>query len=233
MPVELFSAQTGIIIDDKDFLVISTRNSLAGVVVSLEVRVMDRNGQIHHHRFSHTPNIDRTSARSEFRIGAGLLVGVGVAATGGTPRRGETFVCLFLSRDAAAPANLMVPLVADYVVTGVALGWPGAIMRSSVEGPGRNKVVLMADPGAGNQLIVFVPVGAVWALKSVLFGLVTSAAAGNRRVTLILDDGTNQFHRVVFSSDVIASKAYTFTASIAYQDIDDRNTVIVCALPAV
>ena len=106
-------------------------------------------------------------------------------------------------------------------------------MRSSVEGPGRNKVVLMADPGAGNQLIVFVPVGAVWALKSVLFGLVTSAAAGNRRVTLILDDGTNQFHRVVFSSDVIASKAYTFTASIAYQDIDDRNTVIVGALPAV
>ena len=191
MPVELFSAQTGIIIDDKDFLVVSTRNSLPGVAISIEARVMDLEGRIHHHRFSHTPNTDRSSARSEFRVGAGLLVGVGVAATAGSPKRGQTFFCLFLSRDAAAPNNLMVPLTADYVVSGVALGWPGAPLRSSVEGPGIIRQFTGTDPAAGAEIVEVVPTGARWRLLGMRFRLITDANVGLRSVRMAIDDGVN------------------------------------------
>lgn len=218
MPVELFSAQTGIIIDDKDFLVVSTRNSLPGVVISIEARVMDLEGRIHHHRFSHTPNTDRSSARSEFRVGAGLLVGVGVAATAGSPKRGQTFFCLFLSRDAAAPNNLMVPLTADYVVSGVALGWPGAPLRSSVEGPGIIRQFTGTNPGAGAEILEAVPTGARWRLLGMRFKLVTDANVVVRVVRMTIDDGANVI--------VVSGPSTTQSENIAFDYHVSRSTVI-------
>lgn len=71
--------------------------------------------------------------------------------------------------------------------------------------------VASADPAAGAEISHTVPAGKHWKLLSVAVPLVTSAVAGNRRVSLVFDDGTNVFWRGISPNDQAASLTHDYS----------------------
>jgi hypothetical protein len=67
------------------------------------------------------------------------------------------------------------------------------------------------DPAAGAEISQTVPAGEYWTLTSVLAQLVTSATVANRRVHLIVDDGTNVVANYTAAADQAASATVTYT----------------------
>lgn len=90
-----------------------------------------------------------------------------------------------------------------------------------------------ADPAAGAEATVTVPAGETWELESFRVTLVTSAVAANRRVTLVIDDGTNILAEIVAGLDQIASQTitYSYTADAGYETTATRSGVIQQGIP--
>ncbi|GIV04115.1 MAG: hypothetical protein KatS3mg015_2945 [Fimbriimonadales bacterium] len=91
------------------------------------------------------------------------------------------------------------------------------------------------NPSAGSEATVTIPAGSVRRIVSVQFTLVTSATAANRRVVVIVDDGTNELFRVASPTDQTASITgrYSFVPGLggspSYQAVAASNNV--CILP--
>lgn len=73
------------------------------------------------------------------------------------------------------------------------------------------KVITGTDPGAGAEVSVTVPAGMAWDVLSMRVDLVSSAVAGSREPSLVLDDGTTEFARVPATIVVSASSTRRFT----------------------
>lgn len=181
--------------DAKDSIIVESFNSFASPAVDVFVRFLDSEGRTHRGGFRHTPNTDRTSATSRFRIGKGHLISVAFEPVGFTPRRGQTFLRAFLTRDDVGVVQPDFPLISDYLVDGALLAWPGSPLRSSVEGPGHVRSFSGTDPAAGSEISETVPAGARWAIRGGTFVLVTDGTAGNRTVNIEVGDGTNILER--------------------------------------
>lgn len=84
-------------------------------------------------------------------------------------------------------------------------------MSSSIAG--ELKIVTGADPAAGAEVLVTVPAGKRWLLRSIEVQLVTDATVANRRVRFLFDDGTTEFCRVAAFTDQTASQTFEYVAA--------------------
>lgn len=75
-----------------------------------------------------------------------------------------------------------------------------------------------ANPAAGAEISITVPAGQTWQLQDIDFTLTTSAAAGNRQVQLIIDDGVNELWRFLVTVTQAASLAYIYAFGGATSD---------------
>lgn len=189
--------------DDRVFL--RSRNSLAGVALTLAGRFQHPDGQVVPVNFNHTPNTDRSAALISERFGEGYLLSALVFPSTGTPRRGQCFVELGILRGVEAAAAMVHILAADYVTASEALAFPGSIVRSSVDGPGMLRSITGTDPAANTEITEAVPTNARWAFHGAYFTLVTDANPANRRVFVTLSDGANVYLASVSASTQAAS----------------------------
>lgn len=176
---------------EDDNLRIVSANSLAGVVLAIQGRRVTTAGNIEPFAYVHTPNSDRSSRTEHYKLGAGALLNLVIFAVSGSPIIGQTFVSAQIIRGLSAATVLLGGLLAGYVTASQPLAFPGSpIDKSTSEAPPR--VMLGTQPAAGAEIAETVPTGARWQLISVDTLLTTSATAGNRRPSLILDGGVSQ-----------------------------------------
>lgn len=90
-----------------------------------------------------------------------------------------------------------------------------------------------ANPVAGAEVLVPVPGGQVWVVQSVRVPLVTAVAVGNRRPSLIFDDGTTEFARAPAGLDVPATTtaALTWFREAAFGGVVGANGAVSGPLP--
>lgn len=121
--------------------------------------------------------------------------------------RGQTFAFVVLKRaNFPAPGNdSSQALVADYVTASHTIGWPGGRYIHPSEGPGFPHSLQVANPAAGADWILNVPVQTRLTVRSFTAILTTSAAVANRNVELIVDDGANVYWRTSAPASVAAT----------------------------
>ncbi len=196
-----------------DILVLRVRNSVAGINVTCRGRYLGRDGQVH--RFSEfvVPTSDRASNNLQIELDDGFLLSVTVAV-GETEvvRRGQTFVQAFLQHGSVEAAYQQL-LVSDYVTQQAPVGWPGGILRSSIEGPGVLRSITGTDPAAGAEISETVPVNARWRLSVLSAVLVTDATAVTRQVEFLLDDGATILFDEQHPFGQTASLTWRYTAA--------------------
>lgn len=185
----LQTPQTPITKDDR--LVIRAWNTVGGVILRIRARLLCPKGRIIPFDFQMKPAATRVATDASIALVEGWLLDVALIAVAGAPRRGQCFVQVGLLRGGSAFADIAVLLVSDYIAEGAALGWPGGLIRSSVEGPGIIRSILGTDPPPGAEIVETVPANARWRLHAFNFVLTTDATAVTRTPSFIIDDGTN------------------------------------------
>lgn len=176
----------------EDRLRVVSANSLVGVVLNLHWRHAEASGRTVANAQSHRPASDRSIASDDYPLGVGSLLNVTVFAGAGAPRIGQTYVMVQLVRGAGAAAVVLGTLLAGYVTSTQALGWPGSPIAGSLDSGGYLRQIVGASPAPGAENSEVVPTGARWELVSFHALLVTSAAAGGRQPRLLMTfGGTN------------------------------------------
>lgn len=194
----------------EDLVQLTSWNSLAGVKLTVTLRVLLVNGLIQIIPLPHTPNTDRTAKTSLFTPIEGWLLGASVIATTGAPVRGQTFAALRLVRGSASTTIDTVALASDYVTSQQPMAYPGSGVQSSLAGQGFTRTVIGTDPAAGSEISETVPAGARWKFRSMDVALVTGATVANRDVQVTLDDGTTEFYRGASANNQPASNTFRY-----------------------
>lgn len=73
------------------------------------------------------------------------------------------------------------------------------------------RTVQVQAPGAGNEIAVTVPDGAVWYVYSLRAQLVTSAVAGNRLPALLISDGATELQRIAAVNNQATGLTWVYT----------------------
>mgnify|MGYP001571786480 CR=1 FL=1 len=188
-----------------DRLYIRSRNSLAGVVLAIRGRLLRADGTVSHFEERHSPAADRSASLQTFNLAEGYLLSAVVFPAATAPQRGETLVELGLLRGIGGDGDVVDVLVKDYVAEREPIGFPGSGTTSALEGRGAIRSVAGADPAAGAEWSITVPVDARWRLISVTATLVTDATVAGRLPLIIVDDGANNLLVVAAQATLPAS----------------------------
>ncbi len=195
--------------DDRLFL--RVHNSLAGIDVQLRARLLLPDGQVSPQLFHVLPSSDRLVNLAFFDLAAGFLLDVTLFAALAAPRRGQTFCQAGIGRGPAGDFHPVALLISDYLTDPHALGWPGGILRSSVEGPGLLRSITGTNPAAGAEISETVPTNARWRFNSLRANLVTDATGAARAVFLLLDDGATPYFEGIPSNTQAVSSSIIYT----------------------
>lgn len=193
----LFSAQPtpigagGVIVSPFQFVTTGEENlriesigSAAGVTVAVSYRYWTPAGGIQANTQTHTPNSDRTVARSDFALGAGALLNLAVYASAGAPAIGQCFVRVQIIRGLSGATIVLGTLLQGAVTASQGLGWPGSPIQNTLEVEPYTRFVAGTRPAAGSDWIEQVPTNARWELLAIRCNLVTVAGGADRRTTL-------------------------------------------------
>lgn len=169
-----------------DALRVAAASSQANEVVTVSYRLLRAaDGKIIYGQFTVAPASDRSIAVNEQPMAEGFLLSVSCKAAVATTR-GQTFVRLFLNPKTLGAGQPGLMMMADYVTTRMAPGFPNGRALAPSEGPGNPLVLLITQPGAGADWAATVPSNARWKLRCGRAVLATDAVAANRYASLVI-----------------------------------------------
>ena len=137
--------------------------------------------------FNHLTNGDRSQASDIIDIPA-VPQSLQVSPETAPVRRGECYVRVTLLMG-GFPVGV---LSSCYLTDSKTISYPPGQFESWTDGEGLIRAVNIANPAAGAEISTSVPTNTRWQLLGARFVLTCDANAANRRVTLIIDDGTNE-----------------------------------------
>ncbi len=183
-------------LDGSERLRVWTAGSVAGVVVTVTARILNRRGRIQRLSRTVTPSTNRAIGSTDFELGEGFFLDVTARATTGTPLVGQSWIILELVTGLGGEKATFVTLAAGYLTPNAPVFGPASQYASSLDTNGAARSVQVTTPGAGADWSVTVPTNARWELTSFAAQLVTSAAVANRAARVIIDDGANTVFEV-------------------------------------
>jgi len=217
----------------EDRLRVVSANSLASVNLKVQWRTAGFDGIVRPNSQDHTPNSDRSIKTQDYELGTGSLLNVTVFASNGTPRSGQTYVMVQIVRGFGAAAIVLGTLLAGYVTSTQALGFPGSPIQSSLEGGGYLRPLQGTTPAVGAQISETVPTGARWLIVYVFHSFTTSGTPANRFAYLEWTYGGSTFGRSAQSNVHVAGQvfSYTWTANMPIAVVS-AAALIQAPLPA-
>lgn len=170
---------------DDESLFVRSSCIASAVAIAVQGRRYDADGNIIPFRFVHQPNSDRTVKSDLFPFGRGAVLNLSVIVLNGTLLQGECYLMVQLLKGTVAAGTIVGTLVAGYVASRGALGFPGAPLENSLAGEGIVRSFQGTAPAAGSSLLETVPSGARWQLLSAAVDLTTDATVSNRLGVLV------------------------------------------------
>lgn len=152
----------------------------------------------------------------------GWIVGFIVFVNAGTITDGEIVASVDVVQAAGSGLTRVMCLASGEVTNTRSLGL-GAYIFGAAASTSAAPVVATnaaANPGAGAELSWTVPASQIWEVQGVRAILTTSATVASREAAMTVDDGTNQFIKVVPGAVQTASLVKGFT----YADIGSAYT---------
>ena len=130
------------------------------------------------------------------QLAEGYILGLTLVPEPVNPARGRCFGQVALGRGATQDPRALELLMQNYIELWHYPSWPWDQIISSVEGPGYRHTVPIADPAAGQEIVITCPANLRWNVRALRFALVTSAAVASRTPRVNLKN-SNQFSWVM------------------------------------
>lgn len=164
-------------------------------------------------------------------LAEGFLLNVSALGSSLGNESGHTFVALAMGRGLGGSFLPLSLLAAGYVGDGLGVAFPGPVIRGARDGPGASVVTTMS--GQGPSSTISVPSGCIWRPRSINGLLTTTAAAGNRQLSLTLFRAATRIYEYTHPATVPASSAinFSFTHGIGFEQATATNNMAVAGLP--
>ena len=193
----------------EDNLRIQTCGAVTGVTVSVQGRFLDAlTGKIIPFDYVVSVTATRLIVTQDFPLGTGYLLNIS-ALVSGFVFIGQVFVMVSIIRGLGGATFLLGTLIAGYITSGQALGWPGTPINNSIETGGYYRAIVGTTPPAGAEINEACPTGARWELLSMTTQLTCSAAVASRSPTLLILNSGNTTYRgygaLLFAANTVAA----------------------------
>lgn len=139
-------------------------------------------------------------------LAEGFLLSLAVSAAQ-AQTRGQTFVRAFLTSSGSGSGVPVSTLMADYVTKQMTPAAPNGRVVGPTEGPGVVYNSSVANPAAGAEFLIPMPLNARWNPISVAATFTASGVAGNRTPRLRLGNGVTDALLIGATPAIIASSA--------------------------
>lgn len=142
---------------------------------------------------------------------------------------GELYVTMALEIN----GTVVYEFASGYVFQFKSISYPGIGLQATRTGGGILTQVSAAAPAAGAEATITVPAGEIWKIHTISVQLVTDANVANRRVHILVDDGSGIGIEMFTEQDQAAglTRNYSFAQYGILPDTIDGNAI--CApLPA-
>lgn len=153
-------------VDDNCFCRVKVTCSVAGVAVTVFLRVSTPEGGIKALPIVVQASSNRTTVVSDTLIGAGLVHNVTAICSAGAPLVGQCYVQVQLMQASGSVATLLATLIGGAVTAFQGPGWPGSpiVPSTDIEPVLRN--ITGTNTAIGSPVNEVVPTGARWQLVS-------------------------------------------------------------------
>lgn len=94
---------------------------------------------------------------------------------------------VYIKADLAINGDTIHALTSGYVYNIKSLSWPAVNLETAEGHKGAITVIESADPAAGTELSITVPLGEEWKIKAMRFQFVTAATVGTRNVHVTVE----------------------------------------------
>jgi hypothetical protein len=217
-----------------DSLMLTVWNSNAALTsLQFNVRFMRPDGTVGISAFVlNNLTADRTANTAIAGQLEGFILGAVVVPPAVAVVNGECFITLSFVRGTPTSPLMVQQLVGDYVSSGFQPGWPTTGVHSAVDGAGKVYGVASPVPAAGANAQITQPARTRWVLLAAAVHLATSAAAGSRKLSLVISFGAGP--DIVLPAPATQAPStgvdYTFAPGIASDGSDPLHQLI--ALPS-
>lgn len=181
-----------ILVTPSDTLYLGVTCSMAGLTVTLSVRVLQPDGVITLSRYDVQVSATRVAIPNFFPLSYGFILSAVVSAgAGASPGRGQVYAQLFIQRGAmSTQPNYPQQLCCGYVTYQTPIYYPFGPSGYSLEGHGVIRSITGTAPAAGTDILELVPTGATWRVQSIRYTFTTAGVAGERYTGLMVLDST-------------------------------------------
>lgn len=178
-------------LDDSLFVKIFAPTIALPFTVNIELRVLTPQGEIKPTR--QPVLVNASTVTLPFGIDEGFILSAGASlAAGATANRGQVFCQLLVIRNILTDPLVLWTLLSEYITTNFRPSWPNGAIRGPLEGNGNLRSITGSSPPVGSDFAETVPAAVRWLVRSCEARLTTSAAAGNREVSLKVGDASGQ-----------------------------------------
>jgi hypothetical protein len=172
-----------------DQILVQVFNSSPGLQFFARGRLILLTGEIKTFEYTSSPTSDRLQNRFTIPLGDGWLLNLVMTFGTGGSRRGATYVIATLLRPTQGASATLATFCMGYIGGAMVLTWPSGRLENPTDGRGLLRVITGTTPGAGADISESCPSNTRWTLWAARWTFTTSAAGGNRLVSLRLDDG--------------------------------------------
>ena len=193
----------------EDNLRIQTCGAIGSLLVNVQGRFLDAlTGKIIPFDYVVSVTATRLIVTQDFPLGTGYLLNIS-ALVNGFCVIGQVFVMVSIIRGLGGATFLLGTLIAGYITSGQALGWPGTPINNSIETGGYYRSVIGTTPAAGAEINEACPTGARWELVSMATQLTCANVAASRFPKLLILNAGNTTYRafgaLLFNANAVAS----------------------------
>jgi len=134
-------------------------------------------------------------------------------------------------RGTGGPQPATQLLLGDYTDQFSDIGWPGGPQHHYLEGPGYKHSIQQANPGAGADFVFATAARQRVRVESFTAQFAASAAAANRNIEVIVDDGANVVWRTSVPAVVTASQTVQVSGTGSNQPTGIVTTDFTVLIP--
>lgn len=218
-------------INNEDELRVGVQTGLSNIVVGVSGMMCNEYGEYSKFTVTVAATNDRVETVVQQNIGAGWILHARAWIISGTVGSKQVYVNANIISNTGTPAVPMFVLLAGYLDNTFQPSFPYEQPSSPLDGQGNLRSITGTNPAAGAEISETVPANVRWRPVAIEAVFVASAAVANRRISLRLDDGANEYYKVEASADVTAGQTRTFSMWATFGPSAANNVTFYLPLP--
>ncbi len=216
-----------------DLILVSIVNSVAGLEVDIQGRILEPSGRIIPFSQALFPPADGAVHNYSVGLAEGFLLTAVASTPSAVVLRGQVYVSLAIGRIQASIPLTLALLASDYITQGSLVGWPNGHISPPQVGPGFTNVISTSSPPLSVNGSFTVPAGQVWRVLAADIALTAAGVAPNCQPAYTVSSTLGEVFGYVATASIAPSTSYfaAFVRGLGFEQAALQGQFVALPLP--